>query len=105
MADIGWARSRGDRAEGQGLRRGAWYRVVETPPKEYVVLDVHHVGLQAPQSRELDVVRSRSRRPERVDIGVTLGEAHRMNDLAVAEHRGNLRLQGLGRVLHRADQG
>ena len=41
MADIGWARSRGDRAEGEGLRRGAWYRVVENPPKDYVVLDVH----------------------------------------------------------------
>ena len=29
MADIGWARSRGDRAEKEGLRRGAWYRIVE----------------------------------------------------------------------------
>ena len=46
MADIGWARSRGDRAEGQGLRRGAWYRVVEDEKKDYVVLDVHHVEVR-----------------------------------------------------------
>jgi len=38
MADIGWARSRGSRAEAQGLRRGAWYRVVEDQQKAYVVL-------------------------------------------------------------------
>jgi hypothetical protein len=50
MADIGWARSRGDRAEGQGLRRGAWYRVVENPPKDYIVLDVHHVEIRIPKS-------------------------------------------------------
>src|SRR5437016_11936628 len=29
MADLGWARSKGDRAEKEGLRRGAWYRIVE----------------------------------------------------------------------------
>ena len=46
MADMGWARSRGDRAEAQGLRRGAWYRVVESPPKDYVVLDVHQVEVR-----------------------------------------------------------
>jgi ribosomal protein S27AE len=46
MGDMGWARSRGDRAEGQGLGRGAWYRVVENPQKEYVVLDVHHVEVR-----------------------------------------------------------
>jgi len=46
MADIGWARSRGNRAEGQGLRRGAWYRVVEDEKKDYVVLDVHHVEVR-----------------------------------------------------------
>jgi len=50
MGDIGWARSRGDRAEGQGLRRGAWYRVVEDPKKDYVVLDVHHVEIRIPRS-------------------------------------------------------
>jgi len=49
MADIGWARSRGNRAEAQGLRRGAWYRVVEDPPKDYVVLDVHHVEIRIPK--------------------------------------------------------
>ena len=49
MADIGWARSRGDRAEVQGLRRGAWYRVVEDPKREYVVLDVHHVEVRIPK--------------------------------------------------------
>ena len=46
MADIGWARSRGNRAEKQGLRRGAWYRVVEDAKKDYVVLDVHHVEVR-----------------------------------------------------------
>ena len=50
MADVGWARSRGDRAEGQGLRRGAWYRIVEDPKKEWVVLDVHHVEVRVPRS-------------------------------------------------------
>jgi len=49
MPDIGWARSRGNRAEGQGLRRGAWYRVVEDPKKDYVVLDVHHVEIRIPR--------------------------------------------------------
>jgi hypothetical protein len=46
MPDIGWARSRGDRAESQGLRRGAWYRVVEDGKKDYVVLDVHQVEIR-----------------------------------------------------------
>jgi hypothetical protein len=50
MADIGWARSRGDRAEAQGLRRGAWYRIVENPQKDYAVLDVHHVEIRIPKS-------------------------------------------------------
>ena len=49
MADMEWARSRGDRAEGQGLRRGAWYRVVESPAKDYVVVDVHHVEVRIPK--------------------------------------------------------
>jgi DNA-directed RNA polymerase subunit RPC12/RpoP len=60
MADIGWARSRGARAEGQGLRRGAWYRVVENPPKDYVVLDVHHVEIRIPKG-DLEI---RTARPE-----------------------------------------
>lgn len=50
MADIGWARSLGSRAERQGLRRGAWYRVVESPQKEYLVLDVHHVEIRVPKN-------------------------------------------------------
>jgi len=50
MADMGWARSRGDRGERQGLRRGAWYRVVENPQKDYVVLDVHHVEIRVPKT-------------------------------------------------------
>jgi hypothetical protein len=49
MADIGWARSRGRRAEGRGLRRGAWYRVVEDEKQDYVVLDVHHVEVRIPR--------------------------------------------------------
>ncbi|HEV8304627.1 MAG TPA: hypothetical protein VGQ25_06695 [Gemmatimonadales bacterium] len=49
MVDIGWARSRGNKAENQGLRRGAWYRVVEDAKKEWVVLDVHHVEVRVPR--------------------------------------------------------
>lgn len=58
MADIGWARSQGNRAESQGLRRGAWYRVVEDPAKEYVVLDVHHVEIRIPRT-DLEIRRER----------------------------------------------
>ena len=60
MADIGWARSRGNRAEGQGLRRGAWYRVVEDTKKNYVVLDVHHVEIRIPR----DDLEIRAERPK-----------------------------------------
>ncbi len=49
MADLGWARSRGDSAEQEGLRRGAWYRVVEDPEKQWVVLDVHQVEVRVPR--------------------------------------------------------
>jgi uncharacterized protein YbaR (Trm112 family) len=49
MPNIGWARSRGNRAERQGLRRGAWYRIVEDPSQDYVVLDVHHVEIRTPR--------------------------------------------------------
>ena len=57
MADIGWARSRGSRAEKQGLRRGAWYRVVEDDQKDYVVLDVHHVEVRKEAPKVWSVVR------------------------------------------------
>lgn len=49
MANTGWARSRGDRAEAEGLRRGAWYRVVEDAGERWVVLDVHHVEVRVPK--------------------------------------------------------
>ena len=49
MAELGWARSRGDSAEQEGLRRGAWYRVVEDPEKQWVVLDVHQVEVRVPR--------------------------------------------------------
>lgn len=49
MADVGWARSRGDRAEREGLRRGAWYRLVEDTGKPYVVLDVNQVEVRIPK--------------------------------------------------------
>ena len=58
MADLGWARSRGDRAEREGLRRGAWYRVVEEPGKPWVVLDVHNVEVRV-QKESLEVRRER----------------------------------------------
>ncbi|HYK83188.1 MAG TPA: hypothetical protein VEU55_08610 [Gemmatimonadales bacterium] len=49
MADNGWARSRGDRAEKEGLRRGAWYRIVEDSDKGWVVVDVHRVEVRVPK--------------------------------------------------------
>src|SRR5439155_428990 len=49
MADMGWARSRGDRAEKEGLRRGAWYRIVEEAGKTWIVLDVHLVEVRVPR--------------------------------------------------------
>jgi hypothetical protein len=49
MADLGWARSRGERSEKEGLRRGAWYRVVEDTGKPWVVLDVAHVEVRVPK--------------------------------------------------------
>jgi hypothetical protein len=58
MADIGWARSRGDGAEKEGLRRGAWYRIVEEPGKPWVVLDVHQVEVRVPKEN-LEVRRDR----------------------------------------------
>ena len=56
MADQGWARSRGEKAEKDGLRRGAWYRVVEDSGKPWVVLDVHHVEIRV-QKDDLEVKR------------------------------------------------
>src|SRR5260370_6917647 len=58
MAASGGARSRGDRAEREGLRRGAWYRVVEEPGKPWVVLDVHNVEVRV-QKESLEVRRER----------------------------------------------
>jgi hypothetical protein len=58
MAELGWARSRGDRAEREGLRRGAWYRIVEEPGKPWVVLDVHNVEVRV-QKESLEVRRER----------------------------------------------
>jgi hypothetical protein len=58
--DIGWARSRGDRAEQQGLRRGAWYRIVEDAGSPWVVLDVHQVELRVPK----EIVEVRKDRPK-----------------------------------------
>jgi hypothetical protein len=58
MGDLGWARSRGDRAEREGLRRGAWYRIVEEPGKPWVVLDVHNVEVRV-QKESLEVRRER----------------------------------------------
>jgi hypothetical protein len=46
MRDSQWARSRGARAEKAGMRRGAWYRVVEDNGKPWVVLDVHRVEVR-----------------------------------------------------------
>ena len=57
MAKAAWARSRGDRGEVKGLRRGAWYRVVEEDKiKTYVVLDVHGLEVRVPRG-DLEVRR------------------------------------------------
>ena len=66
MADIGWARSNGTRAEKEGLRRGAWYRIVEDHGQEWVVLDVHQVEVRVPRGN-VDVRKDRpsSRKPQR----------------------------------------
>jgi len=58
MAEFGWARSRGERAENEGLRRGAWYRVVEEPGKPWIVLDVHQVEVRVPKDN-LDIRKDR----------------------------------------------
>lgn len=47
--DLGWARSYGSRAERLGLRRGAWYRVVEDRSQPWVVLDVNHIEVRVPR--------------------------------------------------------
>ncbi len=60
MADMGWARSNGTRAEKEGLRRGAWYRIVEDHGKDWVVLDVHQVEVRVPR----DNVQVRKERPK-----------------------------------------
>jgi hypothetical protein len=49
MRNVHWARSRGDRAEKDGVRRGAWYPVVEDEAKPWVVVDVHHVEIRVPR--------------------------------------------------------
>lgn len=45
-ADFGWARSYGSHAERLGLRRGAWYRVVEDRERPWVVLDVNGIEVR-----------------------------------------------------------
>src|SRR2546428_9532038 len=60
MADMGWARSRGERAEQEGLRRGAWYRIVEEAGKSWIVMDVHQVEERVPK----DKVEIRKDRPK-----------------------------------------
>ncbi len=60
MADMGWARSRGAGAEKEGLRRGAWYRVVEESAKPWIVLDVHQVEVRVPK----ETVEIRKERPK-----------------------------------------
>lgn len=58
MAGMEWARSRGSRSEKAGLRRGAWYRVVENANPQWVVLDVHHVEVRVPKE-DLEVRRDK----------------------------------------------
>jgi hypothetical protein len=67
MADISWARTRGDRAEKEGLRRGAWYRVVEDGKQPWVVVDVHQVEVRVPRDK-LEVRQERPRTWSVVDV-------------------------------------
>lgn len=67
--DGGWARSRGDRAEHEGLRRGAWYRIVEDSGKSWVVLDVHQVEVRIPKD-DLEI------RPDRPKSWSVVHEPH-----------------------------
>jgi len=60
MTGAGWARSRGERAEKEGLRRGAWYPVVEDNGQSWVVVDVHHVEVRVPK----DNLELRQERPK-----------------------------------------
>ena len=60
MATVAWARSRGALGEQDGLRRGAWYRVVEDEGKPWLVLDVHNVEVRVPR----DHVEVRRDRPQ-----------------------------------------
>jgi hypothetical protein len=50
MADVQWVRSAGNKAEQEGLRRGAWYRVVEDNGQPWIVVDVHHVEVRIPRT-------------------------------------------------------
>ncbi len=47
--DLGWARSYGSRADRLGLRRGAWYRVVEDRSQSWVVLEVNGIEVRIPR--------------------------------------------------------
>src|SRR2546427_11875716 len=47
LLDLQWARLRSD--ENRGLRRGAWYRVVSTTPRE-AVLDVNRTRVSLPRT-------------------------------------------------------
>jgi hypothetical protein len=58
MTEPTWARSRGNRSEQAGLRRGAWYRVVEDAGKPWVVLDVQQVEVRIPRE-DLELRRDR----------------------------------------------
>ncbi len=46
MSGFGWARSRGNRAQPRGLRRGEWYRVLAEPGDDWVLLDVNQVEVR-----------------------------------------------------------
>src|SRR3989442_2902482 len=83
MADIGWARSRGGSAEKEGLRRGAWYRIVEESGKSWMVLDVHQVEVRVPKEN-VDIRKDRPKAWSVVDephlvcpgCHILLGNAH-----------------------------
>src|SRR5947209_15674489 len=71
MAEPGWVRSKGDRAEKEGLRRGGWYRIVEDSGKPWVVVDVHQVEVRVPRDnlevrKDRQVVECRPRAPPRL---------------------------------------
>jgi len=51
MTIVGWARSRGKSGAERGLRRGAWYPVLETSARGFAVLDISDIHVRISRER------------------------------------------------------